>query len=678
MNAFTKLRKQQERLEKQEKYKKIDAAREFGVAWEAVNGPKGLEKVILAAQKGVRKFEDGMFSVLYGKPGNYTLAGKVKNPFDYGINNIIDDLISVDYCDIINYGLSNIKIKNNFNPYNRPDNDSSFASKQTWKIKKLAYDIQGIIDIEGYEQQDEETKKKTLFDRIKEINSKFLEFKSYVSPELSQIKSLTGYSTNSLELTQIFPQLKTILPSIEDKIEYLNQWTDYRQIPISEYQKILTTLDKIRLVCVTIQGLSTPSQLLDIFGNKVDTRLQSIIKQLEKKIDITKPIPYLRKLIKTLQKINLIIKDILKVVSTISTFVNILLLFITIFKKIIIFFKINPTPNLYTWLGLVSTLEDGKTVLKDGVGRFEERLTQIANLLGIIYSVFNSIALELENLITKIRTLIVNLEKCENVDKDIVEELKSELEITVSLAEEINAFLKNKQNSDKNSPQNKIGEYTIQIVTEEVTDESFTLKRRYGVALNNRAQVELSSTPTFASLDSIIIAEVKQLLMSKGLIKSYGQADYTILEQQLIDDVTSYLKVNDIYLQIDYNQESLPDDAQIDPPDNENDDVGIGLNSFLNKLQGGKALRKRVRKARIKNNNELIASLKQDDPQGKYTQDIVKKTQGENNKLKIEELTAEKNKWKAVLATSPSVSGKILAVKKIKEIDQEIYKLKNS
>lgn len=676
-----------------EEYARRDARRAKSIEFQKTYGSFGIDKAIELTQDAILRFEKGMYNVLYGKPEEYSAQNQdevsTENPkkrkpksiniFAYfkreGLNNVIDDLISVDYCDLINYVLSEVKVNNNFDPKSPPGDDADFIKKQIWKIKKLSYDIQYIINEEESEVINQNEKLRRLFDKIQNVSRKFSEFKNYISPELTELQNETGVSVNSVNLTQIFPQLKTILPSIEDKLGYLRQWTDYRQIPISEYQKIINTLDKVNVACTIIQNLSTPNDLFGLLGNKINQRIQNTLAELQKKIDITRPIPILRELIKNLAKLNLILKDCLKVINTLKSFTSIILLFITIFKKIIIFFKINPTPNLYTWLGFTTTVGDEAGKLKEGVGNFENRLLGINYILGLISNILSGLMIEIELLISKVRNLIANLEECTNIDKEIVEELKNELETTVSVADQINAFLKNKENSDKNSPQNKIGEYTIQIVTEEVTDESFTLRRRYGVALDKRAQVALTSTPTFASLDSIIIAEVKQLLMSKGLIKSYGQVNYTILEEQLINEAKSYLTIDDINMEINYD---LSDDAQIDPPDNENDDVGIGLNSFLNKLQGGRALRKRVRKARIKNNESLVTSMKKDDPEGKYTKDIVKKTQGETNKLKIEELNVEKNKWKAVLVASPTVAGKILAVKKIKEIDQEIYKLKNS
>jgi hypothetical protein len=670
-------------------------------------GPKGLEAVILLAQKGVRKFETGFNQIMYGKPSldkdknRTTIKTIIKNPLDYGINNVIDEIISIDYCDLINYTLSNIKLKNTFNPKLTKEelSELSFAEQSVWRVKKAAYKIQNIIDggIEYADKNDlggvvseddpqvntqngvfdsfEIKKQKNVFKKIGLIKSEFDELIKIISPELNEISNLTGYSVNSSTLTDLLPQLKAVLPKIEDKIAYLNQWTDYRQIPISEYQKIINTIDKIKVVCIAIQGFDSPAAVLRLLPNSIQKQSQSIIERIQRWLNPAQAIPFLRNLIGTLQKINLIIKNVLSVVNALSFITNVILAFIRAIKILIKFFKLNPIPAATLTLGAISTAEDGKKTFTEIVKNFEKRLSQLAYLFYIIYDVLTAIAIELEVLIGKLRTLIANLETCKRVDPNILADLKDQVTAMESSLDDINRFIKNKSNKTQNSYNRIVGEYTIQIVTEEVIEESFNLNRRYGVALNNKGIVVVSSSPTYASLDSIIVAEVKQNLFSKGLIKNTSLLDYTILEEELINEVKSYLYDDDLNMEIDYN---VSDDATLDPPDNENDDVGIGLNAFINKLPGGKALRKRIRRARIQNNNSLVESLKKEDPEGKYTNNIINKTQKETNNLKIEELTAEKNKWKAALALAPTISAKLLAVKKIKDIDEEIKKLKNS
>jgi hypothetical protein len=677
-----------------------------------LQGPKGLEKIILLAQINMRKFQRGMDQILYGKDEAISEKNKktIKtNPLDIGVVNILDTILQVDFCDLINYTLLNTKItKVPFDPKVPLPENANFQERQVYKLKKLAYEIQTIIDggesylanndltkkndipkknedgtiieepDETTSENEEEAKKKNVFKKIVNIRAKFQELKSTIAPEMNQIERETGVnlSINSNDIINLFPQLKTILPSIEDKIQYLNKWTDYRQIPISEYQKIVNTIDKIKVIVIGIQGFTTPSDLFTFLPKNISKEVANKITEITKIINPARAIPFIKNLIQTLTKINLVLKKILSIISFLNTIITVALLFIKVVKKILIFFKVNPTPAMFTALGIISTTEDGKQKLKEVSTKFEDRLSQIAYLFQIIFQICTTISLEITSIIAKLRVLLISLQECSNVDDKVVNELREQIEELETNLKGINRFIDTKNNSNTNSPNKRIGEYTIQIVTQDIVDEAFSLNRRYGIALDSRKNIVVSSVPTFASLDSIIIAEVKQLLSAKGLIK-FTSSDYSIKEEEIINDVKSYLYDDDIPMDINYNVST-----QLDAPDNENDNEGIGLNAFINKLNGGKALRKRVRAARIKNNNDLITSLKQDDPDGKYTSANIASLEKENKDLekerKLEELQKEKKKYIAISIASPNPVGKILALRKIREIDEEIKKIKNS
>jgi len=55
----------------------------------------------------------------------------------------------------------------------------------------------------------------------------------------------------------------------------------------------------------------------------------------------------------------------------------------------------------------------------------------------------------------------------------------------------------------------------------------------------------------------------------------------------------------------------------------ESDDA-LGINSFVNNLPGGKALRKKVRKKLADASKNLSSSLKSTDPNSKYNNNIIK------------------------------------------------------
>ena len=83
-----------------------------------------------------------------------------------------------------------------------------------------------------------------------------------------------------------------------------------------------------------------------------------------------------------------------------------------------------------------------------------------------------------------------------------------------------------------------------------------------------------------------------------------------------------------------------------------------------------------MRKTMIKNNQQLTADLKAQDPEGKFTKNIVKQKENETNKLKIEQLELEKKELIAAMIVIVNPISKATLIIKIKEKQQEIDKLK--
>jgi hypothetical protein len=142
------------------------------------------------------------------------------------------------------------------------------------------------------------------------------------------------------------------------------------------------------------------------------------------------------------------------------------------------------------------------------------------------------------------------------------------------------------------------GTYDIRVVDEELTDRSIQNKRRRGIALTQTGQIVAQSDLTFATNTAVIIAEVKQKLVSLGLVQpnlvsgttNNAVADATNLAT--ISESLDYLDNNDV-IQDDLNITTTPSDL----PDNLDETKGLGLNAFINNLKGGKKLRKRVQAA---------------------------------------------------------------------------------
>jgi len=105
------------------------------------------------------------------------------------------------------------------------------------------------------------------------------------------------------------------------------------------------------------------------------------------------------------------------------------------------------------------------------------------------------------------------------VDPKLIQDFKDVRDALQSRADELLAFLTNYFDK-KNAKNNTFGPYTIEILTEEVTNSELNIRRRFGIAIDAKGVMALQSDPTYASDDRIIINEVKAKLLSSGLVNA--------------------------------------------------------------------------------------------------------------------------------------------------------------
>ncbi len=89
--------------------------------------------------------------------------------------------------------------------------------------------------------------------------------------------------------------------------------------------------------------------------------------------------------------------------------------------------------------------------------------------------------------------------------------------------------------------------------------------------------------------------------MAAGLVQP-TLSNITSTSLAVIAESLNYLDNNDV-LQDDLNIQVT---ENLDTPDNQNEDLGTGLNAFINNLPGGKRLRKRVR-SKVQESRERLA-----------------------------------------------------------------------
>lgn len=627
---------------------------------------KGLEKVIGIIASFVVKAQNKLDTILYGKRSSNSSASKFRKALDRGIIYILKELSSVDFCNILNYSLNSIKLGDiSFNPNGPPDNASDQEIKK-WKIQKRAYDLQKTIDKFYGEFGGVNNVGSTLglLNLVKSINLA-------IDTILSSREGL-----NDPNLVKNFPEISLITNYLNNVKADINSFVESGFIPTEQVEKTLTTVEKVRQTLIGIQALNTPAALISSIDTFAVGAIQREFARINAIIDTpSRIIPRIKELIKLVNNTVSVARSIAGYINLAKTIVTVVLLLIRVFNVIKAFFITLPIPGLATTLGItVATNKTYQQVLEEqGTKKLITRLNQMNLVLGLIAYFANGLVAAMDQILLSLRAILLNLQSCNNVDEDLILEIESAITNTESAIEPLKKFL-NDIDRAENAKQNTFGEYTIEIITEEVVDDAIRLRRRYGIARNNRNQIVVESTPTFASLDLIIINEVKVLLVSRGFVKM-GLTDMSSDDLLTVIESLKFLGEIDINLDNIQNLNTI-DFGNVDIPDSQSE---IGLQGFVNNLPGGKALRERVRAKMIQNNQKLGQDLKQSDPNSKYTSNISQQTESQTKKLKIEQLTEEREKQSKLLiasATNPIASAAI--IKKIKDIDEQLKQLKNS
>ena len=632
----------------------------------------GLEKAIIKISGGVIDIEGQIDNILYGEfslsEEELKTASLKKKLKDRGIISILDVIVSVDLCNILNYALQQLPAGKAFNPNDPPPTD--FLGKKKWLLQNKAYIIQTYIDsyYTSYGDAKNANSKLGLQSLIKQITDAF--------GEVLDPNSDNGL--NDPELLQEFPEISLFTNFMENSLGVFNQYTDLRNIPNQDLQKIIQYVDKIRGICVAIQGLNSAAAVAGIANTFLSGKIQEEFDKINKIIDPQRITPFLKSIIETGRSILQITRLISGYINFGRMIIRICTLLVKIFNAILKFLMFLGVPNVYTTLGITNTQSKltGK-IESNGIDKFLERLKQISRFLGDMINFVDKITIGIQEVIGRINLLLTNLQNCSNVDTQLIKDLE-DLRNSLEQENEILKSFKTTYENNKNNKKNTFANFTIQIIEEETTDIALDIKRRRGIALDSNGNLAVESTPTFASDDTIITNEVKQLLVSKGFVKS-SYNDLNSDEMNTMEEALNYLEDPNISIE---SLEINNFDDGLDSPDNENEESGLGLNAFMNKLSGGKKLRQRMRKTMAQQARTLASDLKSTDPNGNYTKTMVAKQNSSANKLEIDNIKDQITEWKkemagATLALGP-IAGAVLIKdrsEKIKEANKKIVEL---
>jgi len=623
---------------------------------------KGLNKVTTKFIGTVKDIDKKCTDILLGKPGKN--QSKKINPLDYGVKPAVDLLASIDLCAIINYLFNQIPGAKKFNPNDQSERNTTLG-RIKYDIQYSAYTIQKYID--GYysenmdlsDQQDPDN-----VNKLQEIVNKISQTLATINgPESEQL------FTNP-ELNSAFPAMSSYGNFMQNVQQTFSRYTDLRNIPQRDFQKVVQYVEKTKQTCLLIQALSTPTSLITFADTFLNGQIGDQLQKLNRLID-PKKIQNLIKAVKTgCEKIKTVVDAILKIIGFVRTIINLAVLLINIIKIIVKFLVILPIPNMFTIVGNSTSAADAKVKIDEKAQYFLDRISEINRILGAIYSFCVNRSSQLQSIIRSLNIVIINLQNCNQTDapidadvdlgsneiNTILEQLQSSVSTLQTATTNMDNFVAVYDNNKKKN-KNKFGEFTIEILQEQLTDEGIQLKRRYGVGLDKNATVVVSSTPTFASDDNIIIQEVKLLLAGlNGQSNVQRISVFSSDNIESLNEAINYLQAEPVSLE-DVDNFNL--DAGLDDPDNEDEDSedGLGLNAFINNLKGGKRLRRRMRRQMAKQKVQLVKELRKSDPTGKLT---AKKTKTETiaaikNTIEACELTIKINRQDiiAIIAISP-------------------------
>jgi hypothetical protein len=631
---------------------------------------KGLEKAIGVISKFIIKAQGKVSGILYGQ---YKLkqdeGTAIQRALDKGVDNLLTDFAGVDFCNLFNYALTQIPGGTSFNPNIDPPNDP--ISRAKWNLQNKAFQVQKAIDQyeASYGDVNNSESKLGLSTLIRQITDAF---QTVLAPD-------TGI--NDPLLLSTFPQLSTAGNFLQNALGRFNQYNDVRDIPNTDVVKLLNTIDKVKYYCIAIQGLNSPATVLNFADSIIDGDVQQQIAKINKLVPLKDISKLLKSILRLANNINSVGQNAIKYINTARTVIKIAVLIIKVFNVVKAFLLGNPLPNLFTTSGITTLFSDTyqEKLSNNGTKKLIKRLNQINAVLNLMTIFVTSLVAGMGSIIGKLNLILLNIENCNNVDPELKQDLINTITNLTNTANTLQDFL-DRSNQTEDNKNKRFGEYTIEIVTEQITDEGINLKRRYGIARNSSGYIVVESTPTFASLDLIIINEVKVLLVSKGLVNS-NIGGLSSEEEVTVIDALSYLETDDINI----------DTVTISDQDVENyktQDAELGLSTFVDNLPGGKSLRKKVRSILSKQSDKLKSNLQATDPEGRYSNSVsgvsnlaggIANSTPNPNQLEIDRLEKEKQTLQERLVTVASNSVLLaITIKKIKEVDAQLKKLKNN
>lgn len=607
-----------------------------------------LEKIIIAAAKGIANLQIGVNKILWGSANTQPVASAKYNPktgqveytvtptrptpppprkniLQTGLFNVLDTLNSVDLCNVLTYAYDNINIKKKPRP---PQETWTESQRNFYAVQDQAFAVQVLIDkytaypntlvssylnagiqpITNQQAVDQfgapigatdisgtSVQKVLIFNLILAIKDVF---QREVDSALSKI-----FTPEERVLLSLVPGLAGNLNFVDDFLGSVNKYVDYREISDADLIKLQKKINQLRAVCVTITTLDIKSGVA-LVGNLVGVDVRAQFQRLSQFINPTEIAKVVKQIVNAVRSFIRIATKVQNVVTQAQFIIKIALLVIKVFRFIKSFLFANPLPSLFTTAGIQTAFDQARQFAQDTTSGLVKLLKEVNALLSVVLIFVRYLLANANELLRRLEILLLSLEACDAMkDSDIIKELRDATDELRVLRDQLATYI-TQYDSKTNDDTAFFGPYEIKVVDEEVVETTVTNRRRRGIALDKNGILVTQSDLTFATNTAIIIEEVKVKLIAAGLVQpSLANLDNTDLA--VISTSLDYLDSNDV-LADNLNLETI---ENLDTPDNEDESKGTGLNAFINKLPGGRALRKRTRTALSNANQKLSTQI---------------------------------------------------------------------
>ena len=526
--------------------------------------------------------------------------GQGENLLTAGLFNALDLLAELDLCNIIASLTDMINLKKKPRPappWQPPASYLYYIQDQCGEIRKfidkyLAYPnefIGSYLGVGPNALPPQEALDKTGAPveggtAVQKYNMYFL---------MQSIKDLTDtftgpnsiFSAEEQTLLSSVPGLGGCLNFLDDFTGIINKYSDYRNIPNEDLQKLITKINQVRSICVTIENLDFKSALA-LAGNLLGVNVREEIQKLSDFINPAGLVDELKGINNSIRGFIKIGRQVQGILSLGQFIIKIALVFNKVFKFVIQFISFAPIPAVSQTTGTISRLESAKNAAKDETQGVDRILKAVNALLSVLLLFIRYLVTNANELLIRLDRILVNLEVCEAMkDSDVLAELQETRKALVDLRNQLLTYL-NDYDSKTDPDTAVFGVYSIRIIDEEITDREVTNKRRRGVALAPDGQIVTQSDLTFATNPRVIIGEVQQKLLALGLV-STGQG---LLDAATLDTVAqsiNFLNSNDI-AENDLNINGSARDSASVVQD-------MNISDFLSNLPGGEQFKQKSR-----------------------------------------------------------------------------------